>query len=85
MKHDDDIGNQGSPPEEAPATTGGASSLTAAMNAVLKAVKPLDALIKTQAQAIARRNALFETFKPLCQLPETTERSLIERLCKPQR
>ena len=48
MKHDDDIVSQGSPPEEAPATTGGASSLTAAMNAVLKAVKPLDALIKAQ-------------------------------------
>lgn len=79
MKHDDDIVSQGSPPEEAFATTGGASSLTAAMNAVLKAVKPLDALVKAQAQSIARRNALFETFKPLCQLPETTERPLIER------
>ncbi len=79
MKHDDDIVSQGSPPEEASATTGGASSLTAAMNAVLKAVKPLDALVKAQAQSIARRNALFETFKPQCELPDTTERPLIER------
>jgi hypothetical protein len=79
MKSDEDIVSQGSPPEEAPATTGGVASLTAAMNAVLKAVKPMDALIKAQAQSIARRNALYETFKPLCELPNTMERSLIER------
>ncbi len=71
--------SQGSPPEEAPATTGGVDSLTAAMNAVLKAVKPLDALVKAQAQAIARRNALWEAYKPLCVLPKTAERSLVER------
>jgi hypothetical protein len=71
--------SQGSPPEEAPATTGGADSLTAAMNGVLKAVKPLDALVKAQAQSIARRNSLWEAYKPLTVLPKTEERSLVER------
>ncbi len=71
--------SQGSPPESAVAVSGGAASLTAAMNAVLKAVKPLDGLEKAQAQASARRNALWETFTPMCALPNTEERVLIER------
>lgn len=71
--------SQGSPPEGAPATTGGAASLTAAMNAVLKAMKPLEALIKSYDQAAARREAQWKVVQPLCVLPETTERTLIER------
>jgi len=79
MKHDDDLVSQGSPPEQAPATSGGAASLTAAMNAVLKAVKPLEALVKAQEVAVARRQACMDTFRPLCALPETEDRALIER------
>lgn len=74
--------SQSSPPEEEPATTCGVTSLTAAMNAVLKAIKPLDAQVKAQARSIARRDALWETFKPLCVLPDTTERSLLERFVR---
>lgn len=71
--------SHGSPPEEAPALTGGVASLTAAMNAVLKAVKPLDALIKAYDQAAARREAQFKVFQPLCTLPKTEERTLMQR------
>lgn len=71
--------SQGSPPEEVSATAGGAASLTAAMNAVLKAMKPLDALIKAQAQSVALRNAQWEAFKPLAVMPKKDERSLVER------
>lgn len=70
---------QGSPPEQAHATSGGAASLSAAMNAVLKAMKPLDALVKAQAQSSARKNAQWEAYKPLTVLPKTEERSLVER------
>lgn len=69
----------GSPAEAVDTTSGGATSLGAAMTVVLKAVKPLDVLVKAQAQAIARRNALWEIFKPMCVLPDTSERSLLER------
>jgi hypothetical protein len=65
-------------PEEVTTTPGG-TSLASAMAAVLKAFKPLEALAKTQNEAIARCNALWQTYTGLCQLPATSERALIER------
>lgn len=79
MTDETSVVSQGSPPEQASATSGGAASLSAAMNAVLKAMKPLDALVKAQAQSKARKNALWEAYKPLTVLPKTEERSLVER------
>lgn len=79
MKHDDDLVSQGSPQEERRATSGGADSLASAMNAVLKAAKPLDALHSAQQQAMARQKACWDAFLPLCLLPDTEDRALIER------
>jgi hypothetical protein len=80
MKHDDHFVSHESPPEAATvATSGDSLSLEKAMAAVLKAVKPLDALVKAQNQAVALRAACWETLQPLCVLPETEDRSLVER------
>ena len=80
MKTNADIDPVENPPEAATgATSGDVLSLETAMAGVLKAVKPLDALVKAQNQAIARRAACLETMLPLCVLPDTQDRSLIER------
>lgn len=79
---DETRGSKREPPGLADATTDSADStanITAAMTAVLKAMKPLDALGQSYNEAAARRDVFWNAYTPLRELPKTTDRALIER------